>query len=145
MKAMPWAIYRVRRLYYGQATAIRSVDRVLLGGHRTVHTALAKVSGLLDIDLTRNEEIVGAPVRGGDLDTYRRLWLRRRCDGTYPTQEEFYVAAPAQALDKELDSFAGAWVGHTDASLALLERRAETAIALVQQTLIENHRCGVPV
>lgn len=136
MKSMPWAIYRVRRLYYGRATAARSVDRVLLGGHRTVHTALAEVARLLDIPLTRNEQIVGAPVHEGDLDRYRRLWLRRRSNVAYPTVEEFYVAAPAQAMDKAPDSFEEAWTGHADAPLTRLESRAGTAVTIVQQALI---------
>ncbi|MCC9705520.1 hypothetical protein E4N62_09730 [Streptomyces sp. MNU76] len=85
MKTMPWAIYRVRRLYYAPANAIRSVEGILLGGHRTVHTALTEVSRLVDIAVTKSEEIAGAPVRDGDQDTHRRLWLRRGCDGIYPT------------------------------------------------------------
>jgi hypothetical protein len=142
MKTMPWAIYRVRRLYHAPANAIRSVDRVVLGGHRTVHTALTEINRLVDITVTKNEEIAGAPVHGGDLDTYRRLWLRRRRDGIYPTQEEFYTVAPAQALDKELDSFEEAWTDYTDAPLARLERSVDTAIVLVQQALIESRRRG---
>src|SRR5436309_265457 len=55
---------------------------------------------------------------------------RPRSDGIYPTHEEFYTIAPAQAQDKELNSFAGAWADHTDEALARLERRADTAIAL---------------
>jgi hypothetical protein len=136
MKSMPCAIYRVRRLYYGRATAARSVDRVLLGGYRTVHTALAEVARLLDVPLTRNEQIVGAPAHAGDLDRYRRLWLRRRSDVAYPTLEEFYVAAPAQAMDKAPERFEEAWAGHADASLTRLESRADTAVAIVQQALI---------
>jgi hypothetical protein len=138
MKTMPWAIYRVRRLYYAPANAARSVDSVLLGGHRTVHTALTEVSRLVDIPLTTNEEIAGAPARDGDRDTHRRLWLRRHCDGIYPTQEEFYTVAPAQAQDKELDSFADAWTDHTNEALVRLERRIGTAITVVQQALIEG-------
>ncbi len=136
MKAMPWAIYRVRGLYYGRATAARSVDRMLLGGHRTVHTALAEVARLLDVPLTRNEQIAGAPVRDGDLDPYRRLWLRRRSDVGYPDLEEFYVAAPAQAVDKAPDSFEEAWASHVEAPLARLESRTNTAVTIVQQALI---------
>jgi hypothetical protein len=138
MKTMPWAIYRVRRLYFAPANAIRSVDGVLLGGHRTVHFALAEVSRFVDVRLMKNEEIAGAPVHDGDRDTHRRLWLRRRSDGIYPTQEEFYTVAPAQAQDKELNSFADAWADHTDVALARLEHRVDTAIAVVRQALIEG-------
>ena len=76
MKTMPWAIYRVRRLYHAPANAIRS--------------------------------------------------------------EEFYTVAPAQAQDKELDTFANAWADHTDEALVRLERRIDTAITVVQQALIES-------
>ncbi|WP_207926747.1 hypothetical protein [Actinocrispum wychmicini] len=138
MKTMPWAIYRVRRLYYAPATAARSVDCVLRGGHRTVHTTLTEVSRLADITVTKNEEIAGAPVRDGDRDTHRRLWLRRPCDETYPTQEEFYTVAPAQARDKELDGFAVAWAEHTDEALAQLERRVDMAIVAVQHAVIDT-------
>jgi hypothetical protein len=138
MKTMPWAIYRVLRLYYAPANVARSVDSVLLGWHRTVHTALTEVSRLIDIPLTRNEEIAGTQARDGDRDTHCRLWLRRRSDEIYPPQEEFYTVAPAQAQDKELDSFADAWANHTDEALARLERRVDTAVAVVQQALVES-------
>ncbi len=88
--------------------------------------------------MTKSEEIAGAPVRGGDRDPYRRLWIRRRRDGIYPTQEEVYTVAPAQALDKEFDSFVDTWAAHTDVPLARLERRTDTAIALVQHALIDG-------
>lgn len=78
----------------------------------------------------------GAPVRGGDLDPYRRLWLRRRNDVGYPTLKEFYVAFPAQAMDKAPDNFEEAWAGHVEAPLARLESRADTAVTIVQQALI---------
>ncbi|MFF5992172.1 hypothetical protein [Prauserella flavalba] len=57
-------------------------------------------------------------------------------------QEEFYTVAPAQAQDKELDSFADAWTDHTDEALARLERRVDTAVAVVQQALIEGQCRG---
>lgn len=105
---------------------------------KTMPWAIYRVRRLVDIPLTKNEEIAGAPARDGDRDTHRRLWLRRRSDGTYPTQEEFYTVAPAQAQDKELDSFVDAWADHTDEALARLERRVDTAIAVVQQALIDG-------
>jgi hypothetical protein len=105
-------------------------------------TALTEVSRLVDIPLTTNEEIAGAPARDGDRDTHRRSWLRRRCDGIYPTQEEFYTVAPAQAQDKELDSFADAWTDHTNEALVRLERRIGTAITVVHRALIEGQGCS---
>jgi hypothetical protein len=107
-----------------------------------VDTALAEVGRLVDIAVTKNEEIAGAQVRDGDQDTQRRLWFRRRCDGIYPTQEEFYTVAPAQAQDKEFDSFANAWADHTDEALLRLERRVDTAITVVQQALVDGRGRG---
>jgi len=138
MTTIQWEVYRVRRLYYPPANAARSVDCVLLGGHRTVHTALTEFSELVDLTVTKNEEIARAPLPKGDRDPHCRLWLRRRCDGTNPTQEGFSTVAPAQARDKELDSVADAWADHTDGSLARLERRVGTAIAVVQHAFIEG-------
>jgi hypothetical protein len=37
--------------------------------------------------------------------------------------EEFYVVAPAQALDKPVNSFEDAWAAHSDTLPARLERR----------------------
>jgi hypothetical protein len=71
MKTMPWAIYRVRRLYCAPANAIRSVDSVLLGGHRTVHTALTEVSRLVDIPLTNAEVGQVGHLRRDDLQRER--------------------------------------------------------------------------
>ncbi|WP_157440452.1 hypothetical protein [Actinokineospora inagensis] len=133
MKTMPWAIYRVRRLYHAPANAIRSVDRVLFAGHCTIHTELAEIGRLAGIALTRNEQIAGAPVRDGDRDIHPRLWLRRRSESTFPTLEEFYTVAPALAQDKELPTFAATWANHTDPVLARLEHRADVAITAVHQ------------
>jgi hypothetical protein len=88
-----WTVYRVRRLYYaakdklGQShpekkgTAIRAVEQLMEAVSRT--EALAQLRKL------------GAPA--GEVTEKRGItyiyWLR--CGTTYPTREEFLVAAPA--------------------------------------------------
>ncbi|SFQ74592.1 hypothetical protein SAMN05421810_11814 [Amycolatopsis arida] len=134
MKRIPWAVYRVRRFYSAPASAVRSVDRVLLGGHLVVYAALEEMSDLVGVPLVRNDQIAGAPVCG-DRGIHRRLWVRRRRDGVYPAMEEFYTVAPAQALDKATDRFDDTWAAHTDTLLARLERRCEAAADVVRHAL----------
>jgi hypothetical protein len=131
MKSVPWAVYRVRRYFSAPASAIRSVERILVADRLLVQAALEEVSDLVGVTLEKNVEITGAPVR----DSHRRLWLRKRIDGVYPAMEEFYVAAPAQAVDKALDSFTATWTDNSDALLSSLERRTDAAIAIVRQAI----------
>lgn len=135
MRTMPWAVYRVRRYYSAPASAIRSVDRILIADRLMVQAALEEISDLVGVQLVKNADITGAPVRQGDRDTYRRLWLRKRIDGVYPAMEELYVTAPAQAVDKALDSFEETWKGNTDKLLSYMERRTNVAIAIVRQAI----------
>jgi hypothetical protein len=78
----------------------------------------------------------GAPVRGGDLDPYRRLWLRRRNDVGYPTLKEFYVASLHRPWTRRLTTSRKPGPAHVEAPLARLESRADTAVTIVQQALI---------
>lgn len=135
MRAMPWAMYRVRRYFSAPASAIRSLERVLVADRLLLQAALEEISDLVGVKLVKNTEITGAPVRQGDRDTYRRLWLRKRTDGAYPAMEEFYVTAPAQAVDKALDSFDATWTDNTDKLLSYMERRTDAAIAIVRQAI----------
>lgn len=131
MKVMPWPVYRVRRYFSAPApaSAIRSLERILVADRLLVQAALEEISDLVGVTLVKNVEITGAPVRGGDRDSHRRLWLRKRIDGVYLAMEEFYVAAPAQAVDKALDSFTATWIDNTDKLLSAMERRTDAAIA----------------
>jgi hypothetical protein len=137
MRAIPWAVYRVRRYFSAPASAIRSLERVLVADRLLVQAALEEISDLVGVELVKNAEITGAPVRRSDRDTYRRSWLRKRTDGVYPAMEEFYVTAPAQAVDKALDSFDTTWTDNTDNLLSYMERRTDAAIAIVRQAI--NH------
>jgi hypothetical protein len=49
--------------------------------------------------------------------------------------EEFYVAAPAQAVDKALDSFEATWTDTTDKHLSYMERRTDAAIVIVRHVI----------
>lgn len=137
MKTMPWAVYRVRRYFSAPASAIRSLERILVSDRLLVQAALEEISDLVGVTLEKNVEITGAPVRDGDRDSHRRLWLRKRIDGVYPAMEEFYVAAPAQAVDKALDSFTDTWTDNTDKLLSAIERRTDAAITILRQAI--NH------
>ncbi len=81
MRAMPWAVYRVRRYFSAPASAIRSLERVLVADRLLVQAALEEIGDLVGVELVENAEITGAPVRQGDRDAYRRLWLCKRTDG----------------------------------------------------------------
>jgi len=108
MARMPWALYRVRRRFTAPATASRSVRRAAIGTGQQVRRALARTADMLGDELSYSEPIPGAP-KTGDRDTFERLWVHRRTDGSYPTVEEFYVAAPVQPLDKEAANFDTRW------------------------------------
>ncbi|WP_460431774.1 hypothetical protein [Amycolatopsis echigonensis] len=140
MRTMPWAVYRVRRYYSAPASAIRSVDRSLIADRLVVQAALEEISDLVGVQLIKNADITGAPVRRSDRDTFRRLWLRKRSDGVYPAMEEFYATAPAQAVDQTLDSFEAIWTDNTDKLLSYMERRTNAAIAIVRQAI--GHRAS---
>lgn len=135
MKSMPWAVYRVRRRYNAPAIAPRSVQKLMVGDWRTIKTALADISAHAHIWLTHDEEIKGAPKRNGETDRYRRLWIRRRAESSYPSPEEFLVAAPAQAHDKALSTFEDNWADVlTDVHLRR-GRRVSHAVTTVARTM----------
>jgi hypothetical protein len=93
-----WAVYRVRRLYHAgkdasgqpcpekKGNAIRAVERLLESDDRA--EALVRLRGLTG----PNDEVVE---QRGITYVYRR-----RCGATFPTREEFLVAAPAVVESK---------------------------------------------
>jgi hypothetical protein len=138
MKTVPWSIYHVRRFYTSRAHASRSVDAVFTGERLLMYALLDELSDLAGISLTRDAPIDGAPVRAAERDHRRRLWLRRRATDRYPAMEEFYVAAPAQVLDKAPGGFDDIWTEHTDALHLYLERRTNAAILVARRGLHEG-------
>jgi hypothetical protein len=106
----PWAVYRVRRLYYARkdksgreqadkkGVAYRAVERVTDDLARG-----AAVNHLHTLAISLNE----VAVRRGITYLYRE-----RCGATFPTREEFLVAAPAVVETKArygLDWFDNKW------------------------------------
>lgn len=135
---MPWSIYHVRRFYTSRAHASRSVEAVFTGERLRMYALLDELGDLARISLTRDAPIDGAPVRAAERDRRRRLWLRRRATDRYPAMEEFYVAAPAQVLDKSPSSFDNLRAKHADALQLHLERRARAAIVVTRRGLRES-------
>lgn len=128
MRAMPWAIYRVRRRFNGRANAQRSVQRLSVGPMKQVRQDLATIADYAGLPLTRGEEIPGAPKRIRDTDDFPRVWVSRRVEDTYPSPEEFLVAAPAQMGDKERPVFEEKWAEIVSESLVCRERQVGCAV-----------------
>jgi hypothetical protein len=128
MKSMRWAIYRVRRRYNAPAIAPRSVQALLRGNYTEMRDAVADIAVAAGLPITYNDAIAGAPVRNGDADRHRRLWVRRRAERTYPSLEEFLVAAPAQVADKRLSTFDENWTMVVTPPHVELERRVGRAV-----------------
>lgn len=128
--AQPWALYRVRRRYNAPAIAPRSVQKLIIADRRAIELAIAEIAEQSGVALTSHEPIKGAPKRDGEVDIYRRLWLRRRLEGVFPSPEEFLVAAPAQANDKALATFQKNWAELvTDAHMQRSHRVGRAIIA----------------
>jgi hypothetical protein len=95
LECAEWAVYRVRRLYHAKGRADRSTDKVHAGTRASATAALRR--------LAKKE---GQPVErlaGSD-----RFWTCRRRD-RYPAVEEMFVAAPADACEKQRGRFEGQW------------------------------------
>ncbi|XVV02683.1 hypothetical protein ACQPW3_35830 [Actinosynnema sp. CA-248983] len=129
MVRMPWALYRVRRCYPAPASAFRSVERLLVTDRHVVGKVLQRAARLVGVPVVRDAVIPGSPRRHADTDPHSRLWLRERTGCRYPQIEEFYVPAPAQALDKATAGFRTAWTDATDPTLTDFEHRADEAFA----------------
>jgi hypothetical protein len=135
INSTPWAIYRIRRRYKAPAIAPRSVQKLIVADRRAVERALAAIARLSDVALACDEPIKGAPKKNGEKDAYQRLWLRRRNESTFPSPEEFLVAAPAQANDKALATFEHNWTGVVDAAHLRRSLRVGTAITWVATSM----------
>ena len=90
----PWALYRIRRLYWAKGRADRSVEMVHQGTRREVGESLSR----------RAQE--GEEERNGG---HHRVYLRRREPEVYPTGEECFVAAPAVVQSKARPKFEQNW------------------------------------
>ncbi|WP_433206793.1 hypothetical protein ACQP1G_20705 [Nocardia sp. CA-107356] len=103
----PWALYRLRRVYFAPATGDRSVEVALRGTPEYTQQIRDRLSTALDIPTIT------------DRHHHTRLWLARRPPQSkkYPQVECFYVAAPALVADKQKPGFETHWVTNTSDSL----------------------------
>ncbi|WP_247704225.1 hypothetical protein [Streptomyces sp. RK76] len=110
---VPWALYRVRRLFLvsadgGRRPVMRSTERVDIGRPRQLARRLISVSQRHGIDVEHD------PVYGR-----ARAWLSPR--GTArPMAEELFAAAPARVIDKQDDNFEPHWRALTSSPTAQL-------------------------
>lgn len=140
MRAMPWAVYRVRRRFTGPANAPRSVQRLMVGPRQEIRRNLATIADYAGLPLTRGEEIPGAPKRIRDTDRFPRIWINRRAESTYPSLEEFLVAAPAQMGDKERSTFEAKWTEIRSASLMRREVQVGRTIKVIASLAGDRRR-----
>lgn len=129
MRAMPWAVCRVRRRYNAPAIAPRSVQKLMIGGRAEMKAVFEEISHYSGIPLVSRERVKGAPKRSGDLDTYRRLWVQRREEQVYPSLEEFCILAPAQ--DKAQPWFEEVWQEIVTDTVAERQRVLGCAVKVV--------------
>jgi hypothetical protein len=134
MSQLPWAVYRVRRIYKAAPVYAGEGKQKRLVGHdaskkgtvdrcvekaETLPTAAAAIARLHELAESHSVE----PYRAHDL-WYAHL---RRRESTYPTTEEFLVAAPAtvdtkarygvEHFDEKWASMADLYCGHSDLPL----------------------------
>ncbi|MFJ8158510.1 hypothetical protein [Streptomyces sp. NPDC094468] len=99
---MPWALYRVRRLFLlaedgRRRPVMRSTERVDLGRPRSLARKLDAVSQHHGVDVEHD------PLYGR-----ARAWLRPR-GATWPMAEELFATAPARVINKQDAGFEAAW------------------------------------
>ncbi|MEV6533745.1 hypothetical protein AB0M86_29805 [Streptomyces sp. NPDC051639] len=110
---MPWALYRVRRLFLLSADGknrpvMRSTERIDLGRPQQLAQKLARVSQRHSLDVERDHQYGRA-----------RVWLRPR-GAARPMAEELFTTAPARVIDKQDKNFEKEWRAHlADASAQL--------------------------
>jgi hypothetical protein len=91
-----WSVYRVRRIYHAKGRADRSLSKDATGPHDQM---VARLKRLARRHQQEVEQLAGSP----------RFWTLRRRPDQYPALEEMFVAAPADAAEKERDRFEGLW------------------------------------
>lgn len=91
-----WAMFRVRRVYHAKGRADRSVEHVKTGTRSQMQLALRSYAESMGLPLT-------------DEGGLQRCYASRRQPDVYPTVEEMFVAAPADAAPKARPSFEKTW------------------------------------
>ncbi|MEW1734433.1 hypothetical protein AB0346_00585 [Nocardia beijingensis] len=110
----PWALYRLRRVYFAPATAWRSVDIALRGTPEQTQQMLEHLAESLEIPAVT------------DARHHTRLWLAQRLpqSTTYPQVECFFVAIPALVTEKQQRGFENHWMAHASDPLRELDMAA---------------------
>jgi hypothetical protein len=128
----PWSVYRVRRIYRGEAPLVdRSIERQATGSREEMLTMLRTLGD--------------AEEAGGT----ERVYVRRRPERVRPSVEEFYVAAPAIVVEKEKKCFPLLWANHTSGVNQLILVSAPVAEAKEKKKRRSSSRlraaeaCGV--
>lgn len=99
LRAKPWRVYQVRRVYHSKGRADRWVAAVATG-------SAGAMEGWI------RERATEAKVQVEEGGGYVRLYLRRRGDN-YPATEEMLVAAPEGVDDKSRKGFDASWKSAT--------------------------------
>jgi hypothetical protein len=88
LASLPWAIYRVRRIYSAPGKADRAVERQAVYGSQAAATDAVRGRALKD---------------GAELTELRGIlygFIEHRSESVFPCREEYIVAAPAVVEDK---------------------------------------------
>jgi hypothetical protein len=129
-----WAVYRVRRIYNAKAIYEQNASRKRLIGHDPAKKGTAeRCVEQLSIHPTSEEAIRSlselAIQNSVELSKAHGLWYAKvgECKTTYPTSEEFFVAAPARVetkarygvgkFDLKWADMADLYCGHADLPL----------------------------
>lgn len=96
VRAVRWAVVEVRRAISGPGRGARAIGVL---GEGTRGECLAE----LEAESHQTE----VPIE--ETGRHRRVWLRRRVEGVFPTAEHLIVAVPATVVDKVGPGFAAAW------------------------------------
>lgn len=96
---MPWALYRVRRVYSKKGTADRCVEKLETGTRASMGDRLIKAARAGKLEIVTKRAI-----------TY--VYTKTRVEDQYPAVEDFFVAAPAVVETKArygVDRFERVW------------------------------------
>jgi hypothetical protein len=124
MDQVPWAVYRVRRIYKAKAIYEGDGKRKRLVSHNP-HKKGNADRCVEKLEILASEEEALAHLRAlascqkAEPYQFHGLWYAhvRRCGETYPTSEEFLVAAPANVATKArygVEKFDAKWANMAD-------------------------------
>jgi hypothetical protein len=108
LDAQPWAVYRVRRVFYAPGVADRKVEALEVGDRATISRSIGRY----------------AAESGATIETdgdFRRAHIQRHdpASDAYPQVEHLLTIAPATVADKSRARFDAAWAKATSPYLQL--------------------------